>query len=372
MPQATCVFSQTHRFEDWASAATRFGVLLSSPTPRSIARWHSTAFVSALRRLRETGRFDAVVASRPALADMAGEAGFPRILVDLPDLESAMMRRALSSMPGYKSKFIDWAEMAKLRAYDAKLTSRFWRVSACKDEERHFFGGVGADKVFLIPNGTESFPRSSPYDEVPGELLFVGSLFYSPNIDAVTFFHRKIFPIIRDSVPHARFRIVGMNPHDDVARMDNGGDCIVNASVEDLEPYYAAAQVVVVPMRLGAGSKLKVVEALARGKALVSTTFGAEGFDLRPGVDLEIGDTAEEFAAHCSRLLHDDAERERLSANGRARVIEHYSWKSIQEAMLDALRANAPAPIDSKALLSTRTRTVPFQTDNRDSSPHAR
>src|SRR5262249_1402606 len=99
VPQATCVFSQTHRFAEWASSTARLGVLLSPCTPRSIARWHSAEFVAALRSLRMSGDFDAVVASRPALAGMSREAGFPRVLVDLPDLESAMMQRELSSTP---------------------------------------------------------------------------------------------------------------------------------------------------------------------------------------------------------------------------------------------------------------------------------
>jgi glycosyltransferase involved in cell wall biosynthesis len=338
VPQATCAFSLTFRYEDWVGALTRLGVLLSSPTPRQIRRWQSVEFVDALRRLRRAGD-DVVVASRPALAEMARDAGFTRILLDLPDMESAMVSRGLSATAGYKSKPIDWAESMKFRIYDARLPSRFWRISVCKDEDRFHFGSKPPDNVVVIPNGTEPHPATPQSDEAPGEILFVGGLFYHPNIDAVLYFHREIFPIIRRSVAHARFRIVGLDPDASIRELDNGRDCVVNASVEDLSPFYARASVVVVPMRLGAGSKLKVVEALARGKALVSTTFGAEGFDLRPGLDLEIGDTPEAFAANCIRLLGDPAARATLAANGRERTLERYTWRAITPLALRALES---------------------------------
>ena len=268
---------------------------------------------------------------------MARDAGFSRILVDLPDLESALVHRGLSAGAWYRSKPIDWAEGAKFRAYDARLPSRFWRVSVCKEEDRRHFGPIPPDNVLVIPNGTESQCPTPPSEEVPGEMLFVGALFYQPNIDAVLFFHREIFPIIRRSMPEARFRIVGLAPDESIARLDNGQDCVVNASVDDLSPYYARASLIVVPMRLGAGSKLKVVEALSRGKALVSTAFGAEGFDLRPGVDLEIGDSPQDFAAQCIRLLQDPSARAALAASGRARTLERYTWSAITPLALRAV-----------------------------------
>ncbi len=343
VPQATCTFSVTHRYEDWVGPLTRLRALVSSRQPRHVRRWRSAEFVDTLRRLRAVGD-DVVVASRPALAEMARDAGFSRILLDLPDLESGLVHRGLSADSWYKSKPIDWAEAAKFRAYDARLPSRFWRVSVCKEEDRRQFSRVPPANCVVIPNGTEPHGTTPQSDEAPGEILFVGALFYQPNIDAVLFFHREIFPIVRRSVPEARFRIVGLAPDRSIARLDNGRDCVVNASVDDVSPYYARASVVVVPVRLGAGSKLKVVEALARGKALVSTTFGAEGFNLRPGIDVEIGDTAEDFAARTIRLLRDPTARAELAANGRARALERYTWGAITPLVLKAVQE---APLES-------------------------
>ena len=329
VPLETCVLNQTDRFEDSAAAARRLATLLSTRRPRGVQRWRSPAFVEALRQLRARNHVDAVFASRPPVAEMALEAGFDRVLVDLPDLESALMRRKLSHDPWYKSKPIDWGECLKLGVYDAMLPARYWRVSVCKEEDRRFFPSRLRRDVVVIPNGTDEHAATPADAEVRGEILFVGHLSYFPNVDAVLHFHREILPEIRRSVPEARFRIVGLRPDDAVMALDNGADCVVDANVENLDPYYARASIVVVPMRLGAGTKLKVVEALAYGKALVSTTFGAEGFDLRSGVDLITADNPQTFAGECARLLLDSAARRTLGASGRERVLARYSWAAI-------------------------------------------
>jgi polysaccharide biosynthesis protein PslH len=336
--QSSCIASTTTRYNETAEARDRLRALLSSRSPRSIRRWSSEELVDKLRRLRATTKFDAVMASRAYMGEMAMQAGFDRVLVDLPDLESVAMRRLLAQGAWYKSKPIDWGEWVKLHRYESRLAQRFWRVSVCKEEDRMFFGGGPRDNVRLIPNGTEEFPVTPQEDEVHGEMLFVGLLSYVPNIDAVKHFHDDVLPIIRRTLPEARFRIVGFRPDREVSALDDGVDCFVNASVDDLTPFYARASLAVVPMRLGSGTKLKVLEGLARGKAVVSTSFGAEGFDVRPGIDLEIADTPDAFAATCARLLSDPVARRRLGESGRARVLERYRWDVVVQTASAALR----------------------------------
>jgi glycosyltransferase involved in cell wall biosynthesis len=335
--QSSCAFGQTTRYNDTAEATDRLRALVSSPTPRLVRRWASPVFVDTLRRLRSTTAFDAVIASRAYIAEMAKRAGFERVLVDLPDLESLAMRRLLTQGSRYKSKPIDWAEWLKLRSYESSLARRFWRVSVCREEDRMFFGKTAPSNVFVIPNGTEEYAPTPLDAEVPGEMLFVGLLSYYPNIDAVRHFHDEVLPIVRRAIPESRFRIVGFRPDLEVSALDNGVDCIVNASVDDLSPFYARASVVVVPMRLGSGTKLKVLEGLSRGKAVVSTSFGAEGFDVRRGVDLEIADTPDAFAASCIRLLANPVARRRLGESGRARVLDRYRWDVVVRTASDAL-----------------------------------
>jgi glycosyltransferase involved in cell wall biosynthesis len=335
--QSSCVAGRTTRYNETAEARDRLRTLLSSRSPRSIRRWSSEELIDRLRQLRAATKFDAVMAARAYMGEMAMQAGFDRVLIDLPDLESVAMRRLLAQGAWYKSKPIDWGEWVKLHRYESRLAERFWRVSVCKEEDRTFFGAGPRDNVRLIPNGTEEFPPTPQEDEVQGEMLFVGLLSYFPNIDAVRHFHDDVLPIIRRRVPEAGFRIVGFRPDLEVSALDNGVDCFVNASVDDLTPFYARASLVVVPMRLGSGTKLKVLEGLARGKAVVSTSFGAEGFDVRPGIDLEIADTPDAFAATCARLLSDPVARRRLGESGRARVLERYRWDVVVRTASEAL-----------------------------------
>ncbi len=337
IPHETCVYRQTPRYNESAEAVDRLTALVSSRMPRSIRRWESPAFVDALRRVRESRKVDAVLAGRAFVAERALEAGYERVLVDMPDLDSAALHALLTTLDWYKSKPIDWAEFAKLRYYERRLPERFWRVTVCKEEDRAFLDPRARGNVFVVPNGTSVHPPAPHETEVPGEMLFVGLLDYYPNIDAIKFFHDKILPLVSSRVPNARFRIVGRRPDRDVLALDNGGNCVVTGPVEDLAPYYAQASLVVVPVRLGAGTKLKTVEALAYGKAMVTTTSGAQGFDLRPGTDLEVADTPQAFADACVRLLGDATLRRRLGESGRARTLDRYSWPSVASAALAAL-----------------------------------
>jgi polysaccharide biosynthesis protein PslH len=325
------------RYDESADARDRLTALFSSRQPLSIRRWESPPFVDALRRVRESRKVDAVLAARAFVGERALEAGYERVVVDMPDLESAALHAMLTTVGWYKSKPIDWAELAKLRQYERRLPERFWRVTVCKEEDRTFLNRRTHGNVFLVPNGTSVHPPAPAETEIPGEMLFVGMLGYYPNVDAVMFFHDRILPIVSRRIPNARFRIVGRRPVQEILALDNGGNCIVTGAVDDLAPYYAQASVVVVPMRLGAGTKLKTVEALAYGKAMVTTTAGAEGFELRPGTDVEIADTPQAFADACVRLLEDSARRRQLGASGRARTLERYSWPSVASAALTAL-----------------------------------
>src|SRR4051794_6391730 len=137
--QQTCVFHRSGLYNDWAPATKRLAALAVARLPRSVQRWQSDELVARLAELRARGRFDAVWAERTYMAEAARRAGFERIVVDLPDLESVAMHRALSQSRPYKSKPIDWAEWRKLHRYEQSLTRRYWRLSVCKPEDRDFF-----------------------------------------------------------------------------------------------------------------------------------------------------------------------------------------------------------------------------------------
>src|SRR6202521_3429363 len=154
-----CEYRSTVRYERWAPARHRLAALLSSPYPNVVRRWRSAGIGPQLVNLLRRGHFDAVWAERPFIAELARRAGFTRILVDLPDVESVAAARGIREMGCYASKPLHHAELAKLFAYDQALPWRFWRVAVCKEDDRRFFGTHRAN-VITVPNGVVAYPPS--------------------------------------------------------------------------------------------------------------------------------------------------------------------------------------------------------------------
>ena len=186
----------------------------------------------------------------------------------------------------------------------------------------------------VVPNGVdlETFApgRCAAAPEMqPLALVFSGKMDYRPNVDAVLWFADDILPRVRVHVPTAHFWIVGQQPHPRLARLAERPDITITGRVADVRPYLAGAAVCVLPFRMGGGTRLKVLEALTLGKAVVSTTLGAEGFGLRDGHELRLADTAAAFAPVVVELLTDAEQRARLGAQAHAFATAHYGWERI-------------------------------------------
>jgi glycosyltransferase involved in cell wall biosynthesis len=161
-------------------------------------------------------------------------------------------------------------------------------------------------------------------------LIFTATLDYRPNIDAAIWFAREVLPRIRASRPNARFVVVGRAAAPAVRRLHNGDSVLVVGEVEDVRPYVAGAAAYVVPMRIGGGSRLKLLEALSLAAPVVCTPMGAEGVEgLCDGEQLLLGESPDTFAAAALRLLGDPSFGRRLGAAGRAHMIARYDWRAI-------------------------------------------
>ncbi len=331
--RATCAVARTRRFDDWPPVRQLLANLFRSPLPSFVRRWESAELVKTLRALRATNDFDAVWVERSYIAESVRAAGFRgRIVVDVDDLENVVFLRKLRLKPWYRSKPLHYAEWAKANLYERLLPLRFWRLVVCKEDDRRFFGPwARGDKVRVVPNGVAADAECDAAGEVDGEMVFVGALNFPPNMDAVRHFVTEILPRIKALYPAARFVAVGSNPAPEILKLHNGSDCVIAASVPDVRPYLNRAAVAVVPLRVGGGTRLKVLEALGCGRAVVSTTLGAEGLGLQTGVHLELADSPDAFAAACVRLLRDPELRRRLGRVGRERVLRDYRWDAIAE-----------------------------------------
>jgi glycosyltransferase involved in cell wall biosynthesis len=249
----------------------------------------------------------------------------PRIL-DLFDIHSAMQPQP------------DAREAQRVRDFERDAVGR---CSACLTvSEADAVAArllLGASTVHVVPNGVDTTyftPQTTPVAD--GSLLFTGRMNYPPNIDAACFFTREILPIVRAVAPHVRFHIVGADPTPEVRAFASDA-VIVHGRVADVRPFVATSAVVVVPIRSGGGTRLKVLEAAASGKAIVSTRLGISGLDFGAD-DVLIADDLPEFASDVLMLLGNPLMREALA--GRARAVAcRYEWSASGERFRRILEA---------------------------------
>jgi glycosyltransferase involved in cell wall biosynthesis len=172
-----------------------------------------------------------------------------------------------------------------------------------------------------------------PQEDVFPALLFIGDMSYVPCVDAMLYFCREVLPRIRNVVSEVELWIVGKDPLPEVARLGNNG-VHVTGQVDSVMPYYERSTVCVVPLRAGGGTRLKILEAMALGRPVVSTTIGCEGLDVVDGEHLLIADSPERFVEKTVRLLEDRMLYRHIATNGRQLVVARYDWDVIARQLM--------------------------------------
>lgn len=269
--------------------------------------------------------------------------GSPTVVLDWHNIESELMWRYASNGANVFKKHAA-ARTAKLleRAEDRLLDCVAAHTVTSDRERRKLLARRPDANIQVVPNGVDSAhfsPRecqasagrarrngSSPL------LLFVGSMDYHANSDAVVWFSQKIWPQIARDHANIQFAIVGRRPNPQVLAL--ASDRVeVTGTVDDVRPYYASAIAAVVPLRTGSGTRLKILEAMAAGVPVVSTTLGAEGIDARDGANILLANSEREIAAAISKLIHSAETRNRITAAGRELVKKSYDWSAIGERL---------------------------------------
>ena len=196
-------------------------------------------------------------------------------------------------------------------------------------------GRFGMPRVDVVDNGIDrDYFGAVTADRDPFTVLFLGSLDWRPNQDALALMLDTIFPLLRAAEPRARLDVVGRNPPASLARRAAEVEGVsVHADVADVRPFLARGSVMAVPLRIGGGSRLKILEALASGLPVVSTRVGAEGLCLRDGEHLVVADSAEEMASALLNALRSPGTARALADRGRALVLERYDWDALAGAL---------------------------------------
>ena len=326
------------------SLALRAWTTVGSPLPDMALRNASERYAAALRDLLASERFDLVQAESIEMAGyLAGArrgAGRPALVLDQFNAEFVLQRRAfladLRRPRRWHAAGYSLAQWRKLVRYErAVMRGCDGVLAVSEDDQRTLADLAPRTPVAVVPNGVDAahFSRAALGGRLcfgGPTLVFSGTLDFRPNVDAVRWFADAVWPHIRASRPDARLVLVGKRPAPALLRLAADPAVVVVGEVSDARPYLAAASVYIVPMRIGGGVRLKLLEALALEAPVVSTGMGAEGIvGLRDGVHCLLADQPAAFAQAVLRLLDDSALAARLGAAGRALVAAGYDWSAI-------------------------------------------
>jgi glycosyltransferase involved in cell wall biosynthesis len=230
------------------------------------------------------------------------------------------------------------AEARRYRRHVVGQLRRYHTAIAVSTRERDELIDIGRTSVRLIPSGVDTAAlRAGPERPGPPRLLFTGSMSYRPNSDGIAWFVQHVWPEVKQRVSGIELDIVGRGPPPSVQHLGRLEGITVTGEVSDVAPYFARATVVVVPILTGAGIRIKILEALAAGRAIVSTSLGAEGLELEAGRHLLIADGKRAFSDATVAMLQDADLRQRLAREGRALAERRYDWRRLgdqQEALL--------------------------------------
>ena len=247
-------------------------------------------------------------------------------ILDLDDNEVVFKRRMLQhNLPGrLRTRMTEYFDLMALRWYQSKAIRWFDRTYVCSDHDKKYLGDN--NRIEVVANGASVQETILP-DESDGKtILCLGTYGYWPNVDALFFFLHNILPLIRENIPGSRLLVVGRDMHPEVKGLHNGKDIIVEGDVPSVYEYYRKVTISVVPLRVGAGTRLKILEAFALGRPVVSTTVGCEGLEVVDNRELLIANNPEDFSQACIKLVNSPRLRDHLVLNGRKLVREKYDW----------------------------------------------
>ena len=314
-----------------------FGTLVTAflkQQPITIARYALPAYRQKFRELVATEGFDLVHYEMFHTAQFRMDTDLPGVLSQ-QNVDSEIWRRLCGETTNPFYKFAYWTQQLAFQRYERVISPKFDAVTCTSDIDAAVFQRhCSEDTIEIIPNGVDITHYQPDFtSEAPAHLIYIGSMDWYPNEDAVAFFADEALPQIQEKVPDVQFSIVGGNPSARVKRLAEREGIVVTGRVPEIKPYFAEATVFVVPLRIGSGTRLKILEALAMGKSIVSTSVGAEGLDLKDRKEIFIADEPIAFADAVIRLLTDPTLRRRIGKNGRARVEQDYDWRSIGEKL---------------------------------------
>ena len=313
---------------------------LVSPLPYFMKKYESAEMRREVAARARAGQFDVLVCDflMPAI-NLPPRTGCATLLFQ-HNVEALIWKRHYQVQRNPLKKAYLYGQWLKTVAYERAECRRFdWVVAVSREDAEVMRRDYGVASVSDVPTGvdTDFFRPRGGERRQPFNLVFTGSMDWLPNEDAIRYFTSEIFPLVKREVPGATLTVVGRNPFPGLVELSKRDPSVtVTGRVEDVRPFMDRAAAYVVPIRVGGGTRLKIYEAMAMEKPVVSTTVGAEGLPVSDGRELLIADTPEEFARAVVRVLEDDDLARSLGGRAAATVRERFSWAGVAESFAAA------------------------------------
>ena len=337
---------------------------LRAQPPYAVSRFAHPQVQKQIQTWFREQRFDVAVCDfLDAAVNFPGKLAIPSVLFQ-HNVESEIWRRHAATAGNPAKKMMYDMEFRKMLRYERAAVCKFQHVIAVSENDRRLMmQWVDGDRVSVVPTGVDLAQyRPAPAESAPSEcaplVTFVGAMDWEPNVDGVEYFCGEVWPSIKAEVPEVRLRIVGRNPDRRVQKWasssaslskdsSNDHSIEVTGRVPSVVEHLQESAVVIVPLRIGGGTRLKIYEAMATAKAVVSTTVGAEGLDVHHGRDIILADDPAAFA-HAVIMLLRDPELRRRYEKAAAETAARYDWPAIGErfsAILQGVAEKRSVPL---------------------------
>jgi sugar transferase (PEP-CTERM/EpsH1 system associated) len=313
---------------------------LPTQQPLTVPYFYSAGLQAEVQRALLRRSYDRIFVYCSAMAQYVESAGQIPMVTDLVDVDSDKWTQ-YATFTRFPFSAIYRREGRYLRGYERRVCAMSSAVVVTTEREATLVREISPEtRVHVVPNGVDTryFDQAvvRPDGAAP-TVIFTGDMSYFPNQEAVNYFARKVLPLIRDSVPKARFLIVGRNPNRNVLRLQRMDGVEATGFVADVRTYLAKAQVAVAPFAIAAGIQNKILEAMAYGLPVVATSRTAQGLSPKVAEMIDTGDTADEMASKIVLLLRDFDLARRKGVEGRRRVGEEYKWENSLDQLLQLL-----------------------------------
>ncbi len=308
--------------------------------PFQVAYFQSKTFLNLLTSALQNNHFDAIHIQHIRMGWYFKNLPKQHAVLDLPDAFSLYWQRRKERAKWPWIKLFASIEQKRLFNMERSFLRQFPLTLVCSNEDCAYLTAHAGANIRVLPNGvdTEVFHPRKQIKPEPLRLLFTGNMDYAPNVDAVTYFCYDILPHIQQKHPDVVFVIAGQRPVKRVLNLASDS-VIVTGFVKDISEEYAKASVVVAPLRFGAGTQNKVLEALAMGVPVVCTHVGFKGLGIESGEGAFMAKNTEDFITEVNRLLESDKYRENLAGKGMEKIVSTFGWDAVANQLLQYLES---------------------------------